>query len=111
MRASNHYNGRGWRKAALAWFRSLNGHVIFSAPAIPDNRTSDEERAVTFEVMDPGAYKLTLVGYRMRKHSEGARGTEAEILKNSKQISITKYLILSSTERSILKSNTLDSKF
>eukprot|EP00613_Pedinella_sp_CCMP2098_P013299 CAMPEP_0171762810 /NCGR_PEP_ID=MMETSP0991-20121206/48880_1 /TAXON_ID=483369 /ORGANISM="non described non described, Strain CCMP2098" /LENGTH=334 /DNA_ID=CAMNT_0012366349 /DNA_START=123 /DNA_END=1124 /DNA_ORIENTATION=- len=64
----------------LVWFRSHDGNIIFSAPAIPDKHCVSGELAVNFKVQDPGAYSLTLVSADKKTTSEGAHGTEARIL-------------------------------
>jgi hypothetical protein len=63
----------------LIWFRSVDGSVIFSAPALPDEDSLVGDLAVSFRASDPGLYDVNIVVAESAKVSEGARGTFADI--------------------------------
>jgi hypothetical protein len=44
------------RPDLLVWFRSVEGHVIFSAPALPDENCMPGELAVNFKAHDTGKF-------------------------------------------------------
>jgi len=67
----------------MVWFRSLDGGIVFAAPAIPDKATAAANKgalAVTIQVADAGVYDVTLAAAGRVVKEAGAHGTESNIL-------------------------------
>jgi len=67
----------GCPKGVIAWFESVDTKAVFAIPAFYKN--GSEDLIVRTTIVDPGEYRVHLVGFQSITIEEGARGTVGDI--------------------------------